>query len=93
MLTTRSDEIVSKLEFSGGRKGTGFSIDLVQVHEETEMSRDWNEIMATGESDIGAMEALENLAKDCGCPVENDESSKRGLQDEEVQTSKKRRMC
>lgn len=85
MLGTRSDEIISKLDFDGGKKGTEFVIRLVQVHEETDVRRGWNEIMAMGESNAGAMEALEDLARDGGCPVENGESA---LQDEEVGITK-----
>jgi len=49
--------------------------------------------MGTGESEVGAMEALENLAKDCGCPIEENEGSKRRLQEEEVVANRKQKAC
>jgi hypothetical protein len=93
MLATRSDEIVSELEFHGRKRGAGFVLNLVQVHEETEMSRDWNEIMGTGESKVGALQALQNLAEDCGCPTEEKEGNKRKLQEKEAVANKKQKPC
>ncbi|KAF3043165.1 hypothetical protein E8E12_006423 [Didymella heteroderae] len=67
VLATRSDEIVGELEFTPLKKAKLLVVDLVQVHEESEMGCGYNEVLATGQSEVGALEALEDLARACGC--------------------------
>jgi hypothetical protein len=42
--------------------------------------------MGTSESDVGAMEALENLAKDCRCSVDDEGGSRGRLAEDDHRT-------